>query len=80
MAVIQPPVPQPTTRTSVSRVSVMSASAISGAWPSQSEPPSELLPPTVTACPLAWEMQSAAAALMASAVTVAPDTPSTLQV
>ena len=77
IAAIQPPVPQPATNTSVSIVSVISVSAISGAVPSQSA--FTAASSTATFCPLACEIQSAAAFLIASAVTVAPETPSTLQ-
>ena len=77
MVAIQPPVPQPTTRTSVSSSSLMSASLISGLVPSQSALKVSAASCTTTALPLAWEMQSATAFLTASVVTVAPETAST---
>ena len=52
MVAIHPPVPQPTTRTSVSSSSLISLSLISGASPSQSAEPEELLEERVTVSPL----------------------------
>ena len=72
-----PAVPRPTIKISVSRVSVMSAAAISGASPSQSDAAESSDAPRVTVCPLACEIQSAAAVRIALDVTVAVATTST---
>ena len=71
----RPPVPPPTTRTSVSKVSTMSLSAMTGAVPSHFGVPSSTVSvgSSVVARPMACSMQLAAAFFTALLVMVAPE-------